>query len=169
MPRKLWLVSLAAIAAISAHAAPPKFDEVAILEQLAAHQPDGFGPPAIVDMAQGIVRGDVAVTAVLFTFQIGPSQDRNHWSYLIVFGYGDPIGPVLVGGGSQHLDSIVIDDRTIVLSGKTYADEDPRCCPSTEALIRYGIAQKQLMPLATRHNQSSQLTRSVCHEPSGHY
>ena len=158
MPRRLWHLCLAVITAVPVHAESHEYDDELILEQLEAHRPDGFGPPLISSTAKGSVRGDVQVKAVLFTFRMGESRDRNHWSYLIVFGYGDPIGPVLVGGGSQHFDSVSIEDRTIILSGKTYADDDPRCCPSIDASVRYGIAQRQLMPLATRHNQSLQQT-----------
>ncbi|MEM6543264.1 MAG: hypothetical protein AAF680_00070 [Pseudomonadota bacterium] len=156
MPRRLWLLCLSIITAVSVHAESLEHYDELILEQLEAHRPDGFGPPLILGTAQGIVRGDTQITAVVFAFQMGESRDRNHWSYLIVFGYGDPIGPVLVGGGSQHFDSVSIEDRTIVLFGKTYANDDSRCCPSVDASIRYGISQRQLVPLATRHHQSLQ-------------
>ena len=158
MPRRLWPLCLSIMTAVSVHAEVHEYDDHLVLEQLEAHKPEGFGRPVISSTAQGNVRGDVQVTAVLFKFQMGESRDRNHWSYLIVLGYGDPIGPVLVGGGSQHFDSVSIEDRAIVLSGKIYAEDDPRCCPSIDASVRYGIAQRQLMPLATRHNQSLQQT-----------
>jgi hypothetical protein len=125
-----------------------------------ANRPNGFGPGQIIARADGDITYDGRPdTVILYSYQIGESQDRSHAEYLVVFKSGEryePIRPRLVGNsGAQYLNELSIDGVTITLRGMGYAPKDPLCCPSEAIVIQYVVVDRELVAKGQKRKPTS--------------
>ncbi len=124
---------------------------------LERHRPSADHSVLIIAKAEGVLRGDVPVLVVLFTFVSKDRRDPVHGQYLAVLpreGFAEvapqlPSLAVRVGGAVQHFSAMTVSGGLIHLEGKAYAPDDPRCCPSRAVAARYRLDGQWLTALAT--------------------
>ncbi len=87
---------------------------------------------------------------MLYEYQIGPSRDRTHTRYLIVFWHLDgqltANEPKAIGFvGSRLPEELSLNGRELLIKGLLWAGGDPLCCPSERYSERYLLRGRRLL------------------------
>ncbi len=122
-----------------------------IRDYLLSQQPEGSGPLTVLGRVHSDLDADDSdETVVLYEYQIGPSRDRTHTRYLIVFWHRD--GRLLANEakaigfvGLRLPEKLNLDGRELLIRGLRWEGGDPLCCPSERYSERYFLRGRRLL------------------------